>query len=200
MRKPERGREGQGYTLAETLLTVLILLMVSGIVATGVPVAKNIYEKVVLGANAQVLLSNAVTSLRYELGTAMNVQIEGTSLTYTSAHSGMRSQIFLGGTGTEGEQSGHSVSEGIVLSEFDGQSVKRLVSRGAGGTNNTRGNMFVFYESVTREEDRLVFHDLTVYYHLGGDSAGFAETLSSSSRLAELPEFSVRVIGSFAEP
>ena len=65
----------KGFTLAETLLAVLILLMVSQIVATGIPVAKNAYEKVVLTSNAEVLLSTAATVLRNELGTAREVKI-----------------------------------------------------------------------------------------------------------------------------
>ena len=40
-------RSNDAFTLAETLLAILILLMVSAIVAAGIPVAKNAYEKVV---------------------------------------------------------------------------------------------------------------------------------------------------------
>jgi len=43
-----------GFSLAETLVAILILLLVSVIVANGVPVAQNAYEKVVVGANAKV--------------------------------------------------------------------------------------------------------------------------------------------------
>ena len=50
-----------GFTLAEMLMSVLILLMVSSVVAGGVPVAANAYYKVVDAANAQVLLSTTVT-------------------------------------------------------------------------------------------------------------------------------------------
>ena len=51
----------KAFTLAETLLAVLILLMVSTIVATGIPVARNAYEKVVLASNAEVLLSTTIS-------------------------------------------------------------------------------------------------------------------------------------------
>ena len=45
-----------GFSLAEMLVAVLILLMVSAVVAGGVPTASNAYSKAVDAANAQVLL------------------------------------------------------------------------------------------------------------------------------------------------
>ena len=66
-----------GFTLAETLVTILILLMVSSIVAGGIPAATNAYYKAVDGANAQVLLSTAATALRDELGTARDITVSG---------------------------------------------------------------------------------------------------------------------------
>ena len=55
------------FTLAETLITVLILLMVSAVVAGGIPAAANAYRKAVDAANAHVLLSTTVNALRSEL-------------------------------------------------------------------------------------------------------------------------------------
>lgn len=73
MKAVMRRRDRRGFTLAETLLAVMILLMVSSIVATGIPVAKNVYEKVVLSANSETTLSTAVMALRNELGTARDI-------------------------------------------------------------------------------------------------------------------------------
>ena len=53
-----------GFSLAEMLVAILILLMVSSVVAGGVPAASNAYSKAVDAANAQVLLSTAATALR----------------------------------------------------------------------------------------------------------------------------------------
>lgn len=87
-----------GFTLAETLLAVLILLLVSGIVATGVPVARNVYEKVVLTANANVMLSTAVDTLRSEIGTAWKVRVvDDKTVVFFSARTGWQSQIKVGG-------------------------------------------------------------------------------------------------------
>ena len=82
-------RNRSGFTLAEMMMTVLILLLVSLIVATGMPAAKNAYTKVVLSSNAQVLLSTTVDSLRDELGTAWNIEkVDTTKLKYFSANTG----------------------------------------------------------------------------------------------------------------
>lgn len=87
-----------GFTLAETLLAVLILLLVSTIVATGMPVARTAYEKVVLTSNAETLLTTAVSALRNELGTAWKVeQPSNNHVTYFSASTGTRAELYLDG-------------------------------------------------------------------------------------------------------
>ena len=85
----------KAFTLAETLLAVLILLMVSAIVAGGIPVAKNAYEKVVLVSNAETLISTTITALRNELGTAKDVKVEGDTITYYNSTRESYSSITL---------------------------------------------------------------------------------------------------------
>ena len=82
-----------GMTLAETLLAVLILLLASSIVATGMPAAVSAYRNAIDAANAQVLLSAAVNALRGELSTARDVKASGGTITYTSARTGSRATI-----------------------------------------------------------------------------------------------------------
>ena len=65
--------DSRGFTLAELLMVILILLLVSTVVAAGVPAAVNAYQKVVDSANAQLLLSTTVSSLRRELSLAGEV-------------------------------------------------------------------------------------------------------------------------------
>lgn len=103
MKAVKKLKSRRGFSLAETLMAVLILLLVSTIVANGVPVAKNAYEKVVLSANAQTLLSSAVSALRDEVGTAWDVRVEdkttlasGSYLTYYSAATGARTKLCVG--------------------------------------------------------------------------------------------------------
>ena len=86
-------KNSKGFTLAETLLAVLILLLVSVIVANGMPAATNAYRKTVLAANAQSLMSTTVAALRDELGTAWDVSVTDNKVTYYSADTGNRSVL-----------------------------------------------------------------------------------------------------------
>ena len=73
--KKTRLLKKKGFTLAETLLAILILLMVTAVVAAGVPVAVHAYERVVMASNAQMLLSTTMTRMRDELGTATDISV-----------------------------------------------------------------------------------------------------------------------------
>ena len=95
----------RAFTLAEMLLAVLILLMVSAIVASGIPVARNAYERVVLASNADVLLSTTISTLRNELGTATDIKKQeavsgdpaaaNTIITYYNTARGTYSRIYV---------------------------------------------------------------------------------------------------------
>lgn len=89
-------KNSAGFTLAETLITVLILLMVSSVVAGGVPAAANAYRKAVDAANAHVLLSTTVNALRSELSTAWGVSANNSELIYYSARTGARTKLYNG--------------------------------------------------------------------------------------------------------
>lgn len=69
----KRKRLSAGFTLAEVLIALLIILMVTAIVVAGIPAAANALEKSVSASNAQVLLTTTVTKLRSELGSAREV-------------------------------------------------------------------------------------------------------------------------------
>ena len=73
MNRNRRKRRKSGFTLSETLIAILILLMVSAIVAGAIPTASNVYIKTVDAANAQLLLSTTITKLRDEFSTAKRV-------------------------------------------------------------------------------------------------------------------------------
>ncbi len=58
-----------GFSLAETLIVVLILLIVTAVVGAAIPTAASVFTKTVDTANAQVVLSTTMTALRDELST-----------------------------------------------------------------------------------------------------------------------------------
>lgn len=69
-------RYRKGFSLAETLVALLIVLLAASVVAAGMPAAKDAYYKVQESANAQVFLSTTLTALRKELSTATNIQVD----------------------------------------------------------------------------------------------------------------------------
>lgn len=88
-RAKNRIRSRLGFTMAELLLTVMILAIATGLVAAGIPLAVRVYDKVVDSANAQVMLSTGMTVLRDELGMAYDVQtLSDTKVAYTSGRTG----------------------------------------------------------------------------------------------------------------
>ena len=94
-----RIKHNSGFTLTETLMAVLILSMVTGIAAVGVPAATSAYKNAVDASHAQVLLSTTMTALRDELSTAEKVtSASGSTISYTDEN-GLESVITVGEDG-----------------------------------------------------------------------------------------------------
>lgn len=155
-----RLKSRRGFTLAEMMLAMLILLMVSSIVAAGIPVAKNAYEKVILGSNAQLLLSTAANALRDELGTAWDVQIKDGVISYYSASTGAPTTL--------------EVKENVIWRQrYAGDAfvdnytaeAHRLLSEAA------TDQFHVVYDSVSADGDTVVFSGLKVTNKEGGPLA-----------------------------
>ena len=160
-----------GFTLAETLLAVLIMLMVSAIVVSGIPAAKNAYEKVVLASNAEVLLSTTVSTLRNELGMAQDVAKpavkEGenaksdTIITYFSVARQAPSKIYVNQAG-EGE----NAHEDIMLQRYYSEDgfVKNSEAASLVMPETATGGLYITYESVEYNEGTgaVIFKNLSV--------------------------------------
>ena len=65
----------QGFTLTEMLVTTLILVLASTLMATGIPVAIDTFHKTVDTANAQLAMSTTITVLKTEIGLATDVKL-----------------------------------------------------------------------------------------------------------------------------
>ena len=150
-----------GFTLAELLVTILILLMVSAVVAGGIPAASNAYSKAVDAANAQVLLSTAATALRDELGTAQDVSVNGTAVSYYSADTGNFSTLSLA------ELDGRSTVQLTTYAgdEVDGETIGsdgNAVSWPLVSSATITKKLSLSYESVSYEKGLITFGGLTV--------------------------------------
>lgn len=179
-------KDRSGFSLAEVLVTVIILLLVTATVATGIPAASRAYSKVVNAANAQVLMSTTIIRLREELGTADNIitsetvtinNLDGTSSTKDTAISydnsfGVRNTISLfkgsvTATYMEGEkqisETITSTKGNIFIQEYKGYDSSYkfyhpLVSDSAGGQK-----LYITYDSVEYENGVITFNKIAVY-------------------------------------
>lgn len=79
----------EGATFSELLVAMIILLLVTSIVAEGIPVAKNAYAKVVNRSNADLLVSTTLNTIRTELDLASDVELDGKKVkAYCNSSSG----------------------------------------------------------------------------------------------------------------
>ena len=164
-------RAKRGFSLAETLVAMLILLMVSAVVAAGIPAAKNAYEKVTLASNAEVLLSTAASALRDELGTASDITITDTAIRYRSSRTGSYSEISLDENGVI------MLREYIGLTDESGSDPDESTSENGSGISRqlvsseaSTKELYVTYQGIEKSEtdDGLVIvKGLTVHRKTG---------------------------------
>lgn len=163
-KKLKKLKNRSGFTLSEVLICVLILLLITAVVAGALPVAQNVYYKVVDGANAQVLLSTTIAALRDELSTAgqlrveRDVPVEGVTasykITYRSAETGGTSGISVTDEGFLLQQ---YTDEDLTPSTNEGDKTRPLVSKKA-----ATGELYATCESIDCEDGVVTFTGLCV--------------------------------------
>lgn len=190
MRAKNRIRNRKGFTLAETMLAVLILVLVSSIVAAGMPAAKRAYEKVVLAGNSELLLSTAVSTLRDELGTAWDVQsATGGGVIYFSADTGNRSKLYVdAGTIKLMEYSETTTAEQLLIGSGEGTNpLPTLAPRDLVFLATDDTALKLTCESITLQGETVVISGLCVKNAEGTEMAKWEGAL-------QIPVFSVRSI------
>lgn len=177
-----------GFTLAEALVAILILLMVSSVVASGIPAARNAYEKVVLASNAEVLLSTTISSLRNELGTASTATVDKddeTTITYFNPSINATSKISLN---SESATGGNDPAGVIMYQRYAGVSsgiqekegtVTRLVSEQA-----STQRLYATYDSAKIEDGIITFTNLTVHQASKDGNSNIKSNLTSREKLS----------------
>ena len=169
-----------GFSLTELLAAVIILLLVSSIVASGIPVARDAYNKVVIASNAEVLLSSTITTLRNELGTAKDVKVNSNAITYYNPSRKALAKIYVD---TDGIMFERYHSEGTTTEIINTGSAATLLMPSKTAT----GDLYVTYTSVTYTE----VSKGNVYVTFNGLSVNRE---SGQTGLAVRPNVSIRVI------
>ena len=185
-----KSKNQNGFTLAETLVAILILLMVSAVVAAGIPAARNAYERVEKAANAELLMSTTISTLRNELGLAKDVkeetvkakdsnnnEINCSAIEYLNPATGSKSQIYKLASGE---------NDGVIMfnryAETDMSAASGDATRLISNELTTKVNQDITYKSVALSDDKeyIVFTDLKV--------------LSGGKVITSRPQVSIRII------
>lgn len=138
-----------GFSLTELLATILILTLATSVVATGIPVAQRAYEKVVVGSNAQLLLSTTIARLREELGSATYVDdnYSDNTITYQSGKTGFMRCIKQDYAVLSGETNPEAFKRILLVTDTgDPSGTTPLVSVAAST------DLHVTYQEVARDE------------------------------------------------
>jgi len=136
-------RNNAGFSLAEMLLAMLILLLATGIVAGGIPAAANAYYKAVDGANAQILLSTTKTCLRDELALASEIKVSDDQKTVSYTGADGRTYEIYNTNNTEGVQ-------GIMVKDTSVNGTEHFLVSSAAATPS----LHAVYDKISYDDDK----------------------------------------------
>ena len=153
----QAARARQGFSLAETLIALLIILLVSIIVATGVPSAINAYHNAVAGSNAQVALSTVASALRDELGSATEVTVDANgNMTAYLCGEGYWATI----TTPTGDKVPKKTADDARLATAENGKSWSLVP--AAQLSATQGDLYSSYESIKYADNVFTIENLCI--------------------------------------
>ena len=153
----EKLKDRSAFTIAETLIAIIILMLVSTLVAAGIPSARRAYEGVVKAADAELLLSTTISTLRNELSTAKDINIESNTIKYYNGATGAYSKISKNtGDSGKGEIQYQKFATEEGLSE-EASAVVPLITQQA-----STEDLYVTYGSAVYADGIVTFSDIYV--------------------------------------
>lgn len=179
-------RNRSAFTLAEALVTILILLMVTVIVAAGIPAASRAYRNVVDVSNAEVVLSTTMITLRNELGLSKDVVVSSDkkSVTYYNEAYDSISKLSVADGSEDGIMYERFAADidmddyfGIDLADSVESKPERLITKEA-----SNEDMYVKFKDITPDGKVITFNKLAVY------------KIGSDKPLVERNAYSIRVV------
>lgn len=159
----------RAFTLAETLVATLIMLMVSAIMIAGIPAAKSAYDGIIVRSNAEVALSTAITALRNEMSVARDVKMDGTTVTYVSGTYGSYSKIYLDSNNEVQYQRYAYVNKDSGAANEEST---KLIS------DSASNHMVIKYNSVSQTGNVITFNGLGVYKSANASNPILARNVS----------------------
>lgn len=202
--------------MAEALVATLILLLVSIILATGIPAAMRAYNNVVLASNAEVLLSTTMTALRNELGMATDIRVvkkvtngegdeavvtdeiagnneSGVSVIYYNEAVGSESEIYLTSSGDITDIMYKRYASDPLLGNKASDTEQRIVTKEAADKDK---DLHVKYSSVKYDKTKgvVTFTGLAVTRNDGSETLA---AIKNSDNTAG--NYSIRIITDHTE-
>lgn len=169
----------KGFTLAETLLVVLLILIVSGILASGIPTVIRVYHNITDASNAQALISTTMTELRDKIALATDIKNGATPSSELN---------FVSEDGREYTLT--STKEGLYLddhtsSEYGEKNSRLLVTDSAAARN-----LCAVFKTVSYTSGIVTFDNLKVCRKKEVDDKG----IENANALVEIETYKVKVI------
>ncbi len=176
-----------GFTMGEVLVATIIMLLVSAIVAAGIPAAARAYKKSLRIANSEVLMSTALSTLRNELSTAKDIEIDdgGQYVQYYNEAFGSISRISKAADTEDGTDGNimysrfyTSSGEGALIGAYqppDSDETSLVSDETAGG------DLYVTYGSIekkTGDSKVIIFNNIEVKEKGGGSTGTKVEKYS----------------------
>ena len=163
----------KAFTLAETLVAMLIMLMVSSVLVTGIPAAKNAYEKVFVKSNAEMLMSTTIYELRNQMSGARDITVSkdgdgNDKVAYLNSENNSYSKMFLGDDGIMFQRYAY-MEEGSgdlpPVTPTEEPKTEPLVSRAASD------GLYVKYSSIENQKGRITFKGLGIYKNVNDENS-----------------------------
>ena len=169
----------RGFTLAETIMAMLIMAILGLIVTGAISTALNTYQKIVEKSNAELLLSTTISELRSELDRAEQMTLTGNVLDkYRSSTSAWRTL-----------SANRTNQKGIQVTEFRGYDptgpkagadthpAQQLVSEAA-----ATSKLYATFDSITYDTGKGVFTITGLKVYRKGDNKVMAEVASEGDQ------------------
>lgn len=161
-----------GFTLAETLIAMLLMSFVGLIVTGGIAMGAQVYGRIVERSNAELLLSTTLLELRDQLDRVNEVKLDGTTLVYYRESTSNWKKLSL---------SNETGDNGVYVTEYKGYSVtgvpsdtlyenQPLVTDEAAGQT-----LYATYASITYENGNFVITGLKVCKKDGGQTLAWLD-------------------------
>ena len=157
----------KGFSLTEVLVAVLIMAMVTGVVAAGMPSAIDAYHNIVNMANAQLLLTTTTNALRNELDLARDIKVSGNKIEFRSTNGTMSRIEFTDGESVRLYEYIGYASEVLNTTAEVSELTSEGFSRPLVSEATAPDSMYIKVDSISSDGSAITFTNMSVCNEAG---------------------------------